>query len=679
MTIGDTFRHLGFHAANDPRPDAELVGRFVRSRDEPAFAELLRRHGPTVYGVCRRVLGNTHDADDAFQAVFLVLARKAETVRPPGMVGPWLYGVAVRTANKARVMNAKRKARETVAGTGNAVTGWDGTRSACDGVSEIIDAELASLPPVYRAVFVACEINGRSRSQAARDLGWPEGTVAARLAKARELLAARLTKRGVTLSAGLFAAAGVPPALAAGTLGAVREFLSAGVATSVAPAAHTLSDEVVKSMSGVKLKLLAVAALLAGLAAGTVLIASPGEKPGPRLERKAMTNAPVPKPAVDEWKEGKPIEFKDGGRVLSVAFAPSGKTFAVCRDEGRIDFFDPATRKHQQSMVLKHDPKVNPNTEVGTFPALAFRPRPHAKLGDVFAITHKNGVNIGTTNIGLLVDNAPVVNDLPQNWAVAGSDPHQVVWAGDGLVISNGEETRHRDPNGKEQGVRGWADRKHQPCVLAAIPDSESWLMQFDNDRKANDTTVWYWDAADIKQCRRLEGHQSRPVAAAVSQDGKRIVTGDEGGTLIVWEGEKFEEKRLIDLGKGVVQLALAPDGKTAAVAKVKVRIEDYGGGRPMPQEWHEWTVSVYDVDSAGTKPKPVYSWGGTVKAPTAGSPPGPASLAFAPDGNTLLAAFGDGTATPGGGSQMGDQNLKAALLVGRSVGVRVWERVPKK
>ncbi len=111
MTIGDTFRHLGRPAADDPRADAELVGRFVRSRDEPAFAELLRRHGPAVYGVCRRVLGHAYDADDAFQAVFLVLARKAETIRPPGMVGAWLHGVAVRTANKARVMNARRASR----------------------------------------------------------------------------------------------------------------------------------------------------------------------------------------------------------------------------------------------------------------------------------------------------------------------------------------------------------------------------------------------------------------------------------------------------------------------------------------------------------------------------------------------------------------------------------------
>ncbi len=508
---------------------------------------------------------------------------------------------------------------------------------------------------MYRVVFVACEVNGRSRTQAARDLGWPEGTVAARLAKARELLAARLTKRGVTLTAGLFAAVGVPAALAADTLGAVRELLAVGVATSVVPTAQTLSDEVVKSMSGVKLKLLAVAALLVGLTAGTVLIASPGEKPGPRPERKARENAPVPKPAADEWKEGKSIEFADGGRVTGVAFAPSGKTFAVCRDDGRIDFFDPATRKHQQRMVLKHDPKVNPNTEVGTVMALAFRPRSHKALGDVFAVTHKNGVNFGTTTIGLLVDNAPVVDDLPQNWAANDADPHQAVWAGDGLVITSGAETHHRDPNGKEQGVRGWADRKHRPCALAAMPEGGSWLMQFDNDRKADDTTVWYWDATDIKLCRRLEGHPSRPIAAAVSADGKRIVTGDEGGTLIVWEGEKFEEKRRIEQGPGLAALALAPDGKMVAVLRT-AGLDKLGPGGTAT--W--FGLYVFDITNPPAKPKPIW----TTDKHLDGEFRGPASLAFSPDGKTLLAAFADPYPT---GNDA------------KSSGVRVWELVPKK
>jgi hypothetical protein len=121
MTIGDTLRHLT-RTADDPRADGELLTRFARGRDEVAFAELLRRHGPTVYGVCRRTLGNTHDADAAFQAV---LARKAESIRPPGQVGNWLYGVAVRTANKARAMNT---ARRVVIATWRAGGGGDRNR-----------------------------------------------------------------------------------------------------------------------------------------------------------------------------------------------------------------------------------------------------------------------------------------------------------------------------------------------------------------------------------------------------------------------------------------------------------------------------------------------------------------------------------------------------------------------
>src|SRR5687768_13787292 len=114
-------RQLGLvDAAGEPPTDAALLTRFVQQRDEAAFAELLRRHGPVVLGVCRRILLDPHDADDAFQAVFLVLARKAGAVRPPGMVGSWLYGVAVRTAKKARVAAARRWRREMASATAHA-------------------------------------------------------------------------------------------------------------------------------------------------------------------------------------------------------------------------------------------------------------------------------------------------------------------------------------------------------------------------------------------------------------------------------------------------------------------------------------------------------------------------------------------------------------------------------
>ena len=180
-------RHLGLDA--DPPTDAALLTRYARHRDEEAFAELLHRHGPVVLGVCRRVLAHQHDAEDAFQAVFLVLARKADAVRPPGSVGNWLYGVAVRTASKARVAAARRWRRERARAMASGQASGRQASGGCEpAVSEmdradlraVIDDELGRLPDSLRAAVVLCDLGGKTRAEAARELGWPEGTVAAR-------------------------------------------------------------------------------------------------------------------------------------------------------------------------------------------------------------------------------------------------------------------------------------------------------------------------------------------------------------------------------------------------------------------------------------------------------------------------------------------------------------------
>ncbi|MCU0704386.1 MAG: sigma-70 family RNA polymerase sigma factor [Fimbriiglobus sp.] len=670
MTFTDSLRQLGL-SAPDPRSDGELVSIFVNSRDEPAFAELLRRHGPSVYGVCRRVLQNPPDAEDAFQAVFLVLARKAGTVRPPGMVGNWLYGVAVRTANKVRVMNARKASRRRESPRGldqHPATHVAGSPDL--DTLAVIDAELASLPDVYRAAFVACELNGRSRSEAARELGWPKGTVAARLAKARELLAARLTKRGVTLGAGLFAAAAVPSTTAAETLSAVREQLAVGTASAVAPAAQTLSDEVVNSMSGFKLKLAAVGVLaLALVGGGTALVAGGPEK---RPVREPI-KAPVPKAVPGEWKERDAITFTDGGRVTNVAFAPSGKTFAVGRDGGQIDFFDPTTRKLQQSMQLKNDPKVNPNTEIGTVTALAFRPTPHDKLGDLFAVTHKNGVNFGTTTLGILADNAAAVDGVPPNWELKGVNPRGVAWPVDGEVIAtDGADLWWR---GLRRG--SWLDIQRtergkfgQRVLLPRLSgDDDRYLSGWAKDKGEYGIEL---SPPPVQSSLggSLEGHKAPLVTAASAAEGKRLVTADEGGTLIVWEAEnrdfknQFKEQRRLELGEGVVQLALAPDEKTLAVV---LRKEQF-----IPIEWPPFQLEllVLDVTDPPVKPKPI--WSSVLKS--RGFSKGPVSLAFSPDGKTLLAAFGD----PFIDAKAAEDEGKV-VKPEKSIGVKVWELVPKK
>src|SRR5690242_16411189 len=183
--------------------DRELVERFAAGRDEAAFAALLLRHGPMVLCVCRRVLADWHDAEDAFQATFLVLARKAGSLRAGGSVAGWLHGVAYRLALKARVSAARRRERE-----GRAAARPPGDPLAEVSVREaqaILDDELARLPEKFRAPLVLCCLEGLARDEAAARLGWPAGLLKSRLEQARERLRGRLARRGLALSVPLLA------------------------------------------------------------------------------------------------------------------------------------------------------------------------------------------------------------------------------------------------------------------------------------------------------------------------------------------------------------------------------------------------------------------------------------------------------------------------------------------
>ncbi|MBO0700777.1 MAG: sigma-70 family RNA polymerase sigma factor, partial [Zavarzinella sp.] len=179
-----------------PPDDGDLVTAFVVRRDPDAFAELVRRHGPMVLGVGRRVLGNVHDAEDAFQATFLVLARRAATVAPRAMVANWLYGVAYRTALEAQRMAARRRAAETRLKNQPRPPAEPAAHAD---LSAVLDQELSRLPDRLRLPVVLCDLDGRTRRDVARQLGVPDGTLSNRLAAGRRLLAKRLTRRGVTL------------------------------------------------------------------------------------------------------------------------------------------------------------------------------------------------------------------------------------------------------------------------------------------------------------------------------------------------------------------------------------------------------------------------------------------------------------------------------------------------
>jgi RNA polymerase sigma factor (sigma-70 family) len=178
--------------------DGELLERFVSRRDEAAFEAIVRRHGPLVWGACRRILRGHHDAEDAFQATFIVLARRADSITPREMLPNWLYGVARQSAGKARALLRQREQRE------RQVTRQPEPAVASSSfeneLRDVIDVELSRLPAAYRASIVLCHLEGKGHQEAAEQLGWPVGTLSGRLSRARTMLAKRLSRRGVVLS-----------------------------------------------------------------------------------------------------------------------------------------------------------------------------------------------------------------------------------------------------------------------------------------------------------------------------------------------------------------------------------------------------------------------------------------------------------------------------------------------
>lgn len=278
--------------------DADLLGRFVRTRDEQAFRELVRRLGPTVYGVCRRHLGHTADADDAFQTTFLVLARKAGSVRPPGKVAAWVYGVASLAARKLRLSRLRRQLRE-------AAVPHPPDRPAPEGEMDAdllpaVDEELGRLPENFRLPIVLCGVRGLTVAAAAAELGWPVGTVASRLSRGRAELGRRLAKRGITLAAVVATAggwselaAGVPPRL-------IEQTVAVATGGTLPPAVAALTSEVMTAMTWTPLRRLTAGLLVASgmtLAGGGALISTGMAAPVP--------TAPAPgegKPTLDRVK-----------------------------------------------------------------------------------------------------------------------------------------------------------------------------------------------------------------------------------------------------------------------------------------------------------------------------------------------------------------------------------------
>jgi RNA polymerase sigma-70 factor (ECF subfamily) len=339
--------------------DGELLRRFVAAREEAAFAGLVRRHGAMVLGVCRRLLDDAHEAEDAFQATFLVLARRAAAVRKQDSVASWLYGVAYRVSLKARAAQRQKPGGEAAEPVS---TADPAAEAAWRELRPVIDEELSRLPEKYRAPLILCYLEGKTNEEAARLLGWTKGTVSGRLARARDLLRPRLARRGLALAAGgvvaLLAQHGAAPASAALVETTVNAVLKGGLS---APAA-ALAGGVIRAMFVKKITTLAALVVGLGLVSGGVGLlrqfAPGGEEQPPKGKPGVIFTLPEePKKEPDDLQklqgDWQAVALEHNGEKLS---AEAVKLFRVVI-RGNTITFDPDGNRREASFALSTNNK----------------------------------------------------------------------------------------------------------------------------------------------------------------------------------------------------------------------------------------------------------------------------------------------------------------------------------
>ncbi len=575
--------------------DDVLVREFVDTRSEAAFAELVRRYGPQVFAVCRRVLGDHHLAEDAFQAVFVVLARKAHTILPPGAVGGWLYGVARRAAAEAAAMR-RRKERETLPGI---LPDQPTDTPELDDSASVVDAEINKLPDTLRSAVLLCEIDGMSRAKAAERLGIAQGTLSSRLASARKMLRERLRHRGLgPLLIGVGAVA-VPESLAKAAicradgqaLGAILE-LSQGVMRTMLLSKWKLTPLVVLGLvlgTGAALEAVAETPRVVG-ASPRIIVIEP---------HRTFVAAPVPqKPP--EWKEL--FTLKQGEPVVAVA--ASGELIAVADASCRLRLWSARDGKESALPIrgAKFTKPANllqftvndvflvmstPNTKIAGA-VIRYERRAGGMVGDCSGIgpvawsadlntlvswipEHANQLDLhgnlwdGGNNLIKPFATVTVPQDVAITHATLSGNDRFLAFARDDsqiqIVDRKSLEVLHTiqipkdlkltDLKLSEDGSRlvligeaGFAK------VLDTVTATELSVLKGHSGRlnavaftpdgtrvaTANGKVVRVFDAKTGKPAGEINGHSEKVTAVAFTPDGKRLVTGSADKTAKVWE-----------------------------------------------------------------------------------------------------------------------------------------------
>ncbi len=565
--------HLIRRVVEDERvkvlPDQELLRRFSTERDEAAFAALLRRHGSMVLDICRNLLANEDDAEDAFQATFLVLAQRAWAIRKKSSVGSWLHGVAYRTALKAQAEFARRQKHEARApGQPPAAPCHDLTWRE---VQQALHAELNRLSERYRAPLVLCYLEGKAQDEAALLLGVSRATVKKRLESGRAVLRVRLVRRGLgpaaVLAVAAWPAASVSAAVSSilvdSTVKAATSVAAGGFATSVVSATvAALTQGVLRTMFLSQLKATTAALVIGGLLLSGLLVAALSGAPQsllaqqPAAEKKDKpADKGAPAKTADRLKVRMTFEGHGTG-VYALAFSPDGKLLASGSDDGSIKIWNTTTGKEVKTLAA-HQEVVS----------LSFSP---------------DGKSLASTSHSFKFPNT--------------TEPAAVrLWD----VASWEEKVKLEDSDGKFRRPTFSPDGK----VLAA---SVGWKDEFPEDR------VILWDTSTGKQLGTLKDEKGRNLRAMVfSPDGKTLLLGSRcqpgDDAIRVWSWAEQKPNGGLKIDGECSDLRFTRDGKTLVTVNEhgEITFWDY-------ESWH-----ARKTVKAGTAP----GWAGR-----------PRGLALSPD-----------------------------------------------